>query len=141
MGLFALNRMYSGLPNTQPGFSAWIRYLLRLIRLPYGLVVGSLCLASWIGAAQDLGNSVDFDTNTPNIYVDYDRTETPSQAEIASTNGLGCWIWDKHTLDKQTIHLWKSFNIPESSPATQAQLRISADNAFRVWMDGQEIGS
>jgi signal transduction histidine kinase len=54
---------------------------------------------------------------------------------------LGFWIWDKKTLDKQTIHLWQSFKIPESDPGTHAELCISADNAFRVWMDGQEIGS
>jgi signal transduction histidine kinase len=100
-----------------------------------------LCLMSCVGAAQENGNPVDFNTNTPNIYVDYNRTIVPTRAEVASTNGLGCWIWDKQTLDKQTIHLWQSFNIPESNPATHAELRISADNAFRVWMDGQEIGS
>jgi Histidine kinase len=123
------------------GLSVLIRYFLRLFRLQYRLAAYPLCLMSCIGAAQDNGKPVGFGTNTPNIYVDYDRTEVPSLAEVAATNGLGCWIWDKQTLDKQTIHLWKSFNIPESSPAIHAELRVSADNAFRVWMDGQEIGS
>jgi hypothetical protein len=122
--------------------SALIRYVLNSFPLQYGLAICPLlCSVSPTGAAQDNGNPVNFDTNTPNIYVDYGRSTVPSPAVIASTNGLGCWIWDRQTLDKQTIHLWQSFNIPQSSPAVQAELRISADNAFRVWMDGQEIGS
>jgi len=108
---------------------------------PSALVWCLLFLLSYSGVAQNNANPLGFATNTPNIYVDYDRALAPSQAEIAATNGLGCWIWSKQTLDKQTIHLWKSFNIPESNPATHAELRISADNAFRVWMDGKEIGS
>jgi signal transduction histidine kinase len=119
--------MYLILPYARLGLSALVWCLL--------------CLLSYSGVAQNNGNPLGFATNTPNIYVDYDRALVPSQAEIAATNGLGCWIWSKQTLDKQTIHLWKSFNVPKSNPATHAELRISADNAFRVWMDGKEIGS
>jgi hypothetical protein len=131
--------MYFILSHLRFGLLALFRYVLCLFRLRCRLAAYSLGLMSCFGA-QDHGNPV-FNTNTPNIYVDYWRTELPTQAEMASTNGLGCWIWDRQTLDKQTIHLWQSFKIPESNPATQAELRISADNAFRVWMDGQEIGS
>ena len=123
------------------GLSALIRYVLHLFRLQYGLAVCPLCLVSFIGAAQEKDSPVDVKTNSQNIYVEYDRSTVPSHAIIAATNGLGCWIWDKQTLDKQTIHLWQSVKIPRSNPATHAELRITADNAFRVWMDGQEIGS
>jgi signal transduction histidine kinase len=133
--------MYLILPYARSVLSALIWCLLYPFRLQCGLAVCALGLLSYSGVAQINANPVDFDTNTPNIYVDYDRAQAPSQVEIAATNGLGCWIWSKQTLDKQTIHLWKSFNVPKSNPATHAELRISADNAFRVWMDGQEIGS
>jgi hypothetical protein len=133
--------MYLILSYVCLGFSASIRYVPCLFGLPCRVAACLLCWVSCLGAAPDSDNSTDFDTNTPNIYVNYGRATVPSQAEITATNGLGCWIWDKQTLDKQTIHLWKSFIVPESNLATQAELRISADNAFRVWMDGLEIGS
>ena len=114
-----------------------IRFFAIIQKFLVVLVLFLLCLAPRAGVSQDNGN---LRVNSP-IYVDYDRDLAPSQAEITATNGLGCWIWDKQTLDKQTIHLWKSFYIPESNPATNAELRISADNAFRVWIDGREIGN
>lgn len=80
-------------------------------------------------------------TNSPNIYVDYGHTPASLQAIRESTNGLGCWIWAKQVLDKQTIWLWKAFQAPQSDPIVHAKLSISADNAFTVWIDGQEIGS
>jgi hypothetical protein len=136
--------MYLILFHARLVLSASVRCAASLFRLPCGFAVAviPLCLFCRVAAGQDAGsNSVEYFTNTPNIYVDYDRAKNPSEAELEATNGLGCWIWDKQTLDKQTIHLWKSFTIPESIPATNADLRASADNAFRVWMDGQEIGN
>lgn len=120
--------------------SAWLRCFLPALRVPCGLALFLLCLTLPAGAFADNDNSSNLRINAP-IYVDYDRALTPSPAEVAATNGLGYWIWDKQTLDKQTIHLWQSFVIPQSDSATNAELRISADNAFRVWIDGREIGS
>ena len=57
------------------------------------------------------------------------------------TNGLGCWIWDKATFNKQTVRLWHRFEVPQTNPVVRAELRIAADNAFKVWLDGQELGS
>lgn len=57
------------------------------------------------------------------------------------TNGLGCWIWDKATFNKQTVRLWHCFEVPQTNPVVRAELRIAADNAFKVWLDGQELGS
>ena len=57
------------------------------------------------------------------------------------TNGLGCWMWDKATLNKQTVRFWHRFEVPKTNPVTGAELRIAADNAFKVWLDGQELGS
>jgi signal transduction histidine kinase len=57
------------------------------------------------------------------------------------TNGLGSWIWDKVTANKQTVRLWQHFEVPKTNPVVRAELRIAADNAFKVWLDGQELGS
>jgi signal transduction histidine kinase len=57
------------------------------------------------------------------------------------TNGLGCWMWDKITLNKQTVRLWHRFEVPKTNQVVRAELRVAADNAFKVWLDGQELGS
>lgn len=72
-------------------------------------------------------------SNSPAIYV--------AKPEPETTNGLGSWIWDKETFNKQTVRLWHGFNVPKANPVIRAELRIAADNAFKVWLDGQELGS
>jgi len=71
--------------------------------------------------------------NFPTIYV--------IKASPEVTNGLGFWIWDKVTRDKQTVRMWKCFEVPKTNPVVRAELRIAADNAYKVWLDGQEVGS
>jgi hypothetical protein len=73
-------------------------------------------------------------SNYPGIYL-----VTAPRPEV--TNGLGCWIWDKDTFNKQTVRLWHCFELPKTNPLVRAELRIAADNAFKVWLDGQELGS
>ena len=73
-------------------------------------------------------------SNSPTIFY-----VTRPQPEV--TNGLGSWIWDKVTFNKQTVRLWHSFEIPKTNPVVRAELRIAADNAFKVWLDGKELGS
>jgi len=105
------------------------------------LVVCVLFSLSLVGLKGQPGtNLLNSRFSNRNIYVDYGQTPASYRVVAAATNGLGSWIWAKQTLDKQTIHLWKSFNIPASDPAVHADLRIAADNAFKVWLDGQEIG-
>ncbi len=134
--------MYLNFSPVHFSLSVVMRYILSVFRLPHWMALCLLCLGSFSGIAQDNNTrTIDAYSNAPNIYVDYDRATVPPPTVVSATNGLGCWVWDKQTLDKQTIRLWKVFTIPESDPATNAQLSISADNAFRVWMDGQEIGN
>jgi len=57
-----------------------------------------------------------------------------------ATNHLGQWIWDTNTTDKQTCLFWKSFRIPPAAKISSATLRITVDNAYTVYLDGQEIG-
>jgi signal transduction histidine kinase len=44
------------------------------------------------------------------------------------------------TFDKQTCQFWKVFDIPSLSPVAKARLRITADNEFRVLLDGRVLG-
>lgn len=73
-------------------------------------------------------------SNSPTIFY-----VTKPQPEV--TNGLGCWIWDKVTFNKQTVRLWHRIEVPKTNPVVRAELRIAADNAFKVWLDGKELGS
>jgi signal transduction histidine kinase len=75
-------------------------------------------------------------SNFPSIYVGTVHTELPEL-----TNGLGCWIWDKVTVNKQTVRLWNDFEVPKTNRVVRVELSIAADNAYRVWLDGQELGS
>jgi signal transduction histidine kinase len=92
-----------------------------------------LCLTMSLASAHAAENPGANVNNYPNIYV------TKVQPEV--TNGLGCWMWDKVTFNKQTVRLWHGFVVPKTNTVVRAELRIAADNAFKVWLDGQELGS
>jgi signal transduction histidine kinase len=70
------------------------------------------------------------------------RTTQPEMPEtyVSPTNGLGSWIWEKQTLDDQTCQLWKAFEIPQPGGVTNAQLVLTVDNEFTLYLDGQELG-
>ncbi len=54
--------------------------------------------------------------------------------------GIGAWIWDTNAAAKQTCRLWRSFTIPAGATVARARFRITADNGFRLLLDGREIG-
>lgn len=56
------------------------------------------------------------------------------------TNGLGSWIWTSKTLDRQICQFWRSFEIPVSTAVTHAQLRMTVDNEYTLFLDGRELG-
>lgn len=58
----------------------------------------------------------------------------------AATEQLGSWIWAERTHDKQTCRFWQSFEIPANREVSTARLLITADNTFRLFLDGREIG-
>ena len=66
----------------------------------------------------------------------------PDASDIytSPTNGLGSWIWDAKTFDGQTCQLWNTFEVPASSAITNAQLVMTADNEFTLYLDGRELG-
>src|SRR5215472_6860823 len=75
-------------------------------------------------------------SDSPSVKVGTVHTELPEL-----TNGLGCWMWDKVTQNKQTVRLWNHFVVPKTDHVVRTELKIAADNAYNVWLDGQEIGS
>lgn len=54
---------------------------------------------------------------------------------------VGSWIWAQKTYDQQTCRLWKAFDIPPASAVKQARLRITADNTYRLFLDGYNLGA
>jgi signal transduction histidine kinase len=63
----------------------------------------------------------------------------PTNTIFSGTNGVGSWIWDSNTFDKQTCRFWRSFDVPHSTVA-KATLRLTADNGYRLFLDGREVG-
>ncbi len=67
------------------------------------------------------------------------RAEIGPSPETADL-GVGHWIWADTTEDKQTCRLWRRFEVPSGALVSLALLRITADNGYRVFLDGREIG-
>lgn len=59
---------------------------------------------------------------------------------LDTTSGVGSWIWDHQTSDRQECRFWKSFEIPRGASVKSARLRITADNFYFVFLDGQPVG-
>ena len=71
------------------------------------------------------------------------KLETRAEATLSALDpswAVGSWIWTDRTFDKQTCLLWRAFDIPAGAAVIKAQLRITADNGFRLMLDGREIG-
>jgi signal transduction histidine kinase len=64
----------------------------------------------------------------------------PGNWMMEATNHLGQWIWDTNTLDKQTCRFWKPFEVPAGAKISHATLRITVDNGYTLFLDGEEIG-
>lgn len=65
---------------------------------------------------------------------------TPLDSILDATNGIGSWIWDKETQEKQTCQFWRSFELPRENPVMQAELHITVDNGYDLFLDGRKIG-
>jgi hypothetical protein len=69
------------------------------------------------------------------------RAQPTLEAEkVAAELGIGRWIWTTNFTDKQTCRLWRAFTIPETNVVRKANLRLTADNSYRLFLDGREIG-
>jgi len=54
--------------------------------------------------------------------------------------GAGSWIWAEQTFDRQECRFVRAFEIPRGPEVTSARLRITADNSYQLFLDGQPIG-
>lgn len=65
---------------------------------------------------------------------------TPESETAAVALGIGRWIWTTNFTDKQTCRLWRTFTLPNTNGVRKANLRLTADNSYRLYLDGREIG-
>jgi len=65
---------------------------------------------------------------------------TPEAERVAAELAIGRWIWTTNFTDKQVCHLWRAFTIPATNVVRKANLRLTADNLYRLYLDGREIG-
>ncbi len=66
--------------------------------------------------------------------------ERPRVRQLDPAYFVGAWIWDNHTADRQTRRFWKHFEVPREAQVSKARLRMTADNSYRVFLDGREFG-
>jgi signal transduction histidine kinase len=53
---------------------------------------------------------------------------------------VGDWIWTDTTQDRQECHFVRVIELPDGGSVESALLRITADNFYRVYLDGHFIG-
>jgi signal transduction histidine kinase len=63
--------------------------------------------------------------------------EVPLNPEV----GVGDWIWAEQPYDRQECRFVRAFEIPRGAQVTSAWLRMTADNSYQLFLDGQPIGS
>lgn len=64
---------------------------------------------------------------------------TPESDKVAAELGIGRWIWTTNFADKQECRFWRAFTLPATNAVRKATLRITADNLYRLYLDGREI--
>lgn len=96
------------------------------------LCVGTLCFAAllpWRSVAEWKGPGPSSNANV-----------TPEAERVAAELGVGRWIWTTNFTDKQECRFWRAFTLPATNAVRKANLRITADNLYRLYLDGREIG-
>jgi signal transduction histidine kinase len=88
---------------------------------------------AWAGVASGVGQPA----NDPAPGLSVVRGQNiPADAK----QGLGAWIWTDKTFDRQSCRLWKEFELPPKTKVVAARLRMTADNGYRLYLDGRELG-
>ncbi len=103
---------------------------IRTVGMAAGVLTGLWLTPLFAGPAQSTVSSPSGATNTP----------APIASILDVNYGLGSWIWARETHDKQTCRFWKSFDIPKSALVARSRLCITADNEYRLFLDGREVG-
>jgi signal transduction histidine kinase len=94
--------------------------------------LGGVLLGGWVGAAEwDQGRG-------PGPATKAQPTDASAKAEAAL--GIGKWIWTTNFAEKQVCRLWRSFTLPSTNAVRKANLRLTADNLYRLYLNGREIG-
>lgn len=63
-----------------------------------------------------------------------------SAGDLNPDFGVGDWIWADTTQDRQECRFLRMIDLPAGSQVASALLRITADNFYRVYLDGHFIG-
>ena len=74
------------------------------------------------------------------VFADEPASSAATDWIFTATNHLGQWIWETNASDKQTVRLWKAFEIPALKKISSARLHITVDNGYTLFLDGEEIG-
>lgn len=61
-------------------------------------------------------------------------------APLHPETGVGAWIWDHETRDRQECRFVRAFEVPAGAEVVSAMLRMTADNSYQLFLDGQPIG-
>src|SRR5579872_2674590 len=100
------------------------------------LVTGLVIAFAETGRAEEMAAAA----ATNNVVQNTPGTNSSPILDPAHVQPIGSWIWAHETHDKQICHLWKSFELPAPAFVTKARLAITADNGYRVFLDGREVG-
>lgn len=74
---------------------------------------------------------------------DDSEEDTSGHSTVASLGGgwsSANWIWREEFEEKSSCRFWSSVNIPDWGDVESAHLRITADNAYQLWIDNRLIG-
>jgi signal transduction histidine kinase len=72
--------------------------------------------------------------------ADSQKKPPATDSDASPAPGLGSWIWEEKTLDNQTCQLWHTLEIPKDGQVIKAQLMMTVDNVFTLYLDGRELG-
>ena len=64
---------------------------------------------------------------------------TAESERVAAELGVGRWIWTTNFAYAQQCRFWRAFTLPQTNAVRKANLRITADNFYRLYLDGREI--
>jgi two-component sensor histidine kinase len=67
-------------------------------------------------------------------------TNLSERSYLGQEYGLGNWIWAAKTHDQQTCRFWRRIDIPTDATVVEARLTVTADDAYRLYFDGRDIG-
>lgn len=105
-------------------------------------MVGVLVIAALLAAQPGYAIDPKDDPKDP-------RNRGPGPATFAKTNaeadqiaeefGIGRWIWTTNFTDSQECRFWRTLTLPQTNAVRKANFRITADNFYRLYLDGREI--